>query len=68
MLNFGASKPRAKGGPPLDPHLRNTAIPQTSRKLRNICTYNTQSDQRTYKALHDVFMMFENLWKLTIGQ
>ena len=21
MLNFGASKPRVKGGPPLDPHL-----------------------------------------------
>ena len=37
MLNFGASKPRVKGGgpgpPPLDPHLA------VSESERNICIY-----------------------------
>ena len=32
MLNFGASKPRVKGGPPLDPHLSIPFTPEKSRR------------------------------------
>ena len=36
MLNFGASKPRVKGGPPLDPHLVG-CIPSTAVAIVGGC-------------------------------